>query len=101
MSKCLETNATKNTKKIPTEIPKNTQKTKKKKCHVWFVLLNCLEATLGDYYRLTLVCLTRVVVAASSAYAVRVAGTQGATGEGGGSFDYEICLRFIFCIFCT
>lgn len=28
-------------------------------------------------------CLTRVVVAASSAYAVRVAGTQGATGERG------------------
>lgn len=47
------------------------------------VLLNCLEATLGDYYRLTLECLTRVVVAASSAYAVRVAGTQGATGERG------------------
>lgn len=81
MSKCHETNATKNTKKIPTEIPKNTQKDK---CHVW-CLLNCLEATLGDYYRLTLECLTHVVVAvvvaASSAYAVRVAGTQGATQE--------------------
>lgn len=88
-------------KKYQENTNRNTQKTKKKKCHVWFVLLNCLEATLGDYYRLTLVCLTRVVVvvvAASSAYAVRVAGTQGATRErgDGGSFDYEICVRFIF-----
>lgn len=49
------------------------------------VLLNCLEATRGDYYRLTLECLTRVVVAASSAYAVRVAGTRCFEREGAGA----------------
>lgn len=74
-NKKYQENTNRNTQKYP--------KNKKKKCHVWFVLLNCLEATLGDYYRLTLVCLTRVVAAASSAYAVRVAGTQGASRERG------------------
>lgn len=73
------------------------------------VLLNCPEATLGgraggDYYRLTL------AVVASSAYAVRVAGTKGATHGAGarggvspGLFDYEISLSDVvaFCIFCT
>lgn len=55
------------------------------------VLLNCLEATLwqgqgrGDYYRLTLVRLAAAVVVASSAYALRVAGTQAPhTGHGAG-----------------
>lgn len=96
MSKCHETNATKNTKKIPTDIPKNTQQ--KKRSVMSGVLLNCLEATLGDYYRLTLVCLTRVVVvvAASSAYAVRVAGTQGAMEEraGAASIMKSACALF-------
>lgn len=55
------------------------------------VLLTCLEATLwqgqgrGDYYRLTLVRLAAAVVVASSAYVVRVAGTQGATHTGQGA----------------